>query len=343
MNASWKRYTLHFKQPAGTSRGVLNNRDVWFLFIEKDGIIGSGECAPLPGLSLDNLSEIESALNKTCNLINSSGIDETDFIQYPSIGFAVEMALLDINTGGKKLLFKNMFTDGKTGIPINGLIWMGSVENMKNQIDDKIQSGFDVIKIKIGAIDFLDECALLEYIRSIYGEEIEIRLDANGAFSRDTALTNIITLQQFSIHSIEQPLPSGDWQGMSRLCQDSPIPIALDEELIGIHGLPEKVKLLNEIQPDYIILKPSLLGGFTKTQEWIQLASEHNIGWWITSALESNIGLNAIAQWTASLNSDMTQGLGTGHLYTNNISSPLSIQDGLMQSDPTKTWGKVPY
>jgi len=343
LKAYWKRYTLQFKQPSGTSRGVLRTKDSYFLFLQDSknpSLIGIGECGLLKGLSIDDRPEYEQKLQEVGERINkkddwlSNGL-----IEWPSIYFGLEMALLDLAAKGKKELFSSSFLKEEHPIPINGLIWMGEKSFMFEQIKKKLQEGFDCIKLKIGAIDFQEELDLLKYIRQHFSaSEIEIRVDANGAFSPDTALEKLKQLSAYQLHSIEQPIRSRQWEAMAMLCAQSPLPIALDEELIGIFHKPEKEKLLNNIQPQYLIFKPSFIGGYKGTQEWISLCSQTKTGWWITSALESNIGLNAIAQWTATLNNTMPQGLGTGQLYTNNIPSPLVVKDGGLYYERDRPW-----
>lgn len=239
--------------------------------------------------------------------------------------------MLDLFNGGKGIIFPHLFTQGKASIPVNGLIWMGEEEFMLRQIDEKLAQGFTCIKLKIGALDFDKECNILSYIRKQYSEQqITLRVDANGAFLANETLGKLKTLATFGIHSIEQPIKQGQRLAMAQLCKQTPIPVALDEELIGVHIYEEKEKLLKQIRPQFIILKPSLLGGFTHCREWINLADKLNIGWWITSALESNVGLIAISQFTATLNNSLPQGLGTGQLYSNNTDSPLFIKKGFM-------------
>ncbi|WP_317170122.1 o-succinylbenzoate synthase [Rhodocytophaga rosea] len=258
----------------------------------------------------------------------------------PAIQFGVETALLDLRNGGKRIIFKNDFSAGKTGIPINGLIWMGKPEFMRQQIDEKLMQGYTCLKLKIGALDFDKECELLGYIRKQYpAEQITLRVDANGAFSTGDALEKLKILAQYDLHSIEQPIRQGQWSEMASLCRHTPLLIALDEELIGV--IDKKQELLQTIHPQFIILKPSLLGGFHHSLEWIKLAEKMNIGWWITSALESNIGLNAISQFTASLNNPLPQGLGTGQLYSNNITSPLEISKGYLHYNLARSWSDI--
>ncbi len=322
------KYTLIFKTPGGTSRGILTEKDSWFIKIydeQEPGIFGVGECSILKGLSYDDRPDLENKIEEVVSKIN----EDIDLTKYPALKFAKEMALLDLENGGKRILFPSDFTSSKKNIPINGLVWMGEPDFMRAQIKDKIEKGFNCIKLKIGALDFEQELAILKEIRKHYSaKDIEIRVDANGAFHPDEALAKLKRLADFDLHSIEQPIKAGQIDKLATLCQSSPLPIALDEELIGIHEFKEQKKLLEKIRPQYIILKPSLTGGFQAGETWINLANKLNIGWWITSALESNIGLNAIAQWTATLNNSMPQGLGTGQVFSNNFESPLEIKNG---------------
>ena len=340
MQATYHQYFLNFKRPSGTSRGVLTQKETWFLIIEENGRKGVGECGLLRSLSIDDRSDYEDTLKWVCSNIHL-GKDQLweELKEFPSIQFGVEMAFRSLDSETPFLLFPSGFTSGKAAIPINGLVWMGDKAFMKEQIVQKIEDGFSCIKLKIGAIDFETELGLLKYIRSEFSsEEIELRVDANGAFSPETALEKLKRLSQFELHSIEQPVKQGQMHEMAELCRTTPVPIALDEELIGVFDVTKKRELLQTIQPQYLIFKPSLIGGFRGTEEWIDLAGEQNIGWWITSALESNIGLNAIAQYTYTLNSDMPQGLGTGGLYTNNFDSPLQVQQGTLKYEPQVNW-----
>ncbi|KJF45534.1 o-succinylbenzoate synthase [Draconibacterium sediminis] len=327
IKARYQKYELHFKQPAGTSRGVLKARSVWFLFLEENGVTGLGECAPLPGLSIETPEQVEEQLENICN-DPEPFINNIDLLQdLPSLKFALESALLDLKNGGKREPFPSAFTRGEAGIPINGLIWMNEIENMQDQIEDKLAAGFRCIKLKIGAKDFEQELALLQAVRERFSsDQIILRVDANGAFDGDYASEKLRRLVEVQLHSIEQPIRAGQWNKMAELCKTTPLPIALDEELIGINKREEKIQLLDTIQPQYLVLKPSLHGGISGCNEWIKLANEHSIAWWITSYLESNIGLNAIAQWAFTKNTTMHQGLGTGQLFTNNIESPLEIR-----------------
>lgn len=329
---SCKKYILHFKKPAGTSRGTLTEKPSWLIQIRDNekNIEGIGEAAILPGLSIDDRPDFEEKVNEVCRLLNEKQelMMPEGLSAWPALIFGLETALLDIQYGGRKLLFDNDFSRGNAGIPINGLVWMDNIEGMWLQVQEKITAGFPCIKLKIGALDFESELGLLQRIRSTYGSEAEIRLDANGAFSAADALLKLEKLSAYRIHSIEQPIKQGQHKAMAVLCRSSPIPIALDEELIGIVSGKDKAALLSEIKPQYIILKPSLIGGFTSADEWISMAENTGSGWWATSGLESNIGLNAIAQWTGSKNIKLPQGLGTGSLFTNNIPMPLEIKSG---------------
>jgi len=327
-SASFHHQLFHFKLPSGTSRGVLTEKHSWFIKVwetSNPDLIGIGECSVIKGLSPDFLNQ-ETYEKKLSDVIRN--LDQ-NLDEWPSIKFGVEMALNQLKNKESRLSFKNSFYSNEQRIPINGLIWMGEISFMRQQIEDKIAQGFSTIKLKIGAIDFDKEIQLLSEIRSKYSKkEIELRVDANGAFTNENALQRLKQLHQLEIHSIEQPIPPGDWIAMQKLCKDSPLPIALDEELIGINNRSEKIKLLETINPQFIILKPSLHGAFSGCDEWIQLAEARNIEWWITSALESNIGLEAICQFTANYHNTKPQGLGTGGLYIDNIPSNLKIKDG---------------
>ena len=323
---------LHFKQPAGTSRGVYTTRKIWLVHLSDGQREGVGECAPLPYLSCDALPDHEyaSILNKVCeDFCQSCKIDIDALRDYPSMLFGLETALLNLKNGDR--LFDTAFSRGETGIPINGLVWMGNHEEMLCRMEEKLASGFRCIKLKIGAIDFDQELDLIRRIRDRFSfHEVELRVDANGAFPYDEALYKLELLSQYNIHSIEQPIKAGQWAYMADLCRESPLPIALDEELIGVNDPAMKRHLLNIIKPRYIILKPSLHGGMAGCREWIETARDLGIGSWITSALESNIGLNAIAQFASSVYGDhitMPQGLGTGQLFTDNIPMPLEIRN----------------
>ncbi|MDO6853238.1 o-succinylbenzoate synthase [Cellulophaga lytica] len=339
MKAIYKKYTLDFKRPSGTSRGVLTQKETWFIILKNDNKTGIGECGILRGLSIDDVPNYEEKLNWVCNNIHL-GLEVllNDLTEFPSIQFGLEQAFLSLTADNPFILFENNFSIKEAPIPINGLIWMGEESFMHQQIQQKLKDGFNCIKMKIGAIDFDTEVSLLKSIRKTYKkEEIELRVDANGAFKED-ALDKLKILAELDLHSIEQPIKQGNYAKMKNLCAVTPLPIALDEELIGVFGVTKKKKLLQTIQPQYIILKPSLVGGFKGSQEWISLAEKYNIGWWVTSALESNIGLNAIAQWTYGLQSKMPQGLGTGSLYTNNFNSPLEVSNGAISYRKTLNW-----
>ncbi len=339
MKAHFKKYILNFKQASGTSRGVYTNREVWFIFLADGTNTGIGECAPLPNLSLENPKKMSGKLLQVCEEIAYFSQFPEELQNWPSIRFGLETALIDLHNGGQQLLFPSAFTRGEQGIPINGLIWMGTPEFMKQQIQIKLNAGFRCIKMKIGAIDFETEFGLLKEIRKEFSpEEITLRVDANGAFSYQKALENLKRLSDLQIHSIEQPIEAGRWEEMAKLCEKSPIPIGLDEELIGVYNQKELTLIAEQIHPAYFILKPSLHGGLSGCEKWIELANQHGIGWWITSALESNIGLNAIAQWTFQQNIKTEQGLGTGQLYTNNFDSPLQIEGDQLWYKPDSKW-----
>ena len=329
--------TLHFKQPAGTSRGVYMTRKVWYLRItdQTTGNYGIGECAPLPALSCDDLPDYETILAGHCRHTEMTGTIDYDALRpYPSMLFGLETALQHLHTSSIKL-WNTSFAEGEQGIPINGLIWMGNFDEMYKRIEEKMRLGFRCIKVKIGAIDFDKELELLAHIRKHFSpEQIELRVDANGAFSVSDVSEKLDALSRFHLHSIEQPIRAGQWTAMRQLCTKPPVPIALDEELIGINTLARKIELLETIRPQYIILKPSLHGGLKGASEWITLATQRGIGYWITSALESNIGLNAIAQWCATLNPNLPQGLGTGLLFTDNIDYPLHIKGDCLWFNP---------
>jgi len=340
MKAEYHKYILNFKNPSGTSRGVLTQKETWFIIIKKKDKIGVGECGLLRGLSIDDRDDYERKLQWVCDNIHlGAAALWNKLIDFPSIQFGVEMAFKSLESSNPFLLFYSKFTRGVDFIPINGLVWMGEPEFMKQQIEDKLQQGFKCIKLKIGAIDFEQELALLKFIRSHFDEKtIELRVDANGAFTKEEAMYKLEKLAEYKIHSIEQPIKPNQYEAMQLLCQNSPIPIALDEELIGVFSAQEKEHLLETIKPQYIILKPSLIGGFRGSAQWISLAEKHKIGWWITSALESNVGLNAIAQFTYTLQNEMPQGLGTGSLYTNNFPSPLVVENGFLKSNSITEW-----
>ena len=332
-------YNLIFKQPAGTSRGVLTEKITCFLkfFDETDPTrFGIGEAAVYPGLSQEaddryfyKLMELQANIR-----LGKS----TDLTRFPSLQAGLEQAIRDFSSGCKGIYYNSAFLEGKESITINGLIWMGNHEEMMQRIEDKLQQGFRCIKLKIGAIDWKSEVQLLESIRSKYTpDQIELRVDANGAFTMDNVLPRLKRLAELQVESIEQPIKAGNPELMRFLCETSHIPIALDEELLGKFTTEDKIRMLDEIHPQFIVLKPSLIGGFASSEEWISLAEQRGVRWWVTSALESNIGLNALAQWVATLHQSRAQGLGTGALYTNNIPSPVYIHGEQLSYDPSKT------
>lgn len=322
---------LHFKQPAGTSRGVYTTRKSWFVHLSDGEREGVGECAPLPDLSCDAIPNYGEVLRGFCDDVCRMGqIDYEALRPYPSMLFGLETALLDLRSQESGVLFDTAFSRGEVGIPINGLVWMGSYEEMLQRMEEKLEKGFGCVKLKIGAIDFERELDLVKRIRQRFSfHDVELRLDANGAFPYEEALYKLELLSQYAIHSIEQPIRQKQWAFMAELCRESPLPIALDEELIGVNDPEMKTHMLSIIKPRYIVLKPSLHGGMAGCREWIAASKELGIGSWITSALESNIGLNAIAQFTSDVYGDdirMPQGLGTGQLFTDNIPMPLEIR-----------------
>lgn len=340
MKATYQKHLLYFKRPSGTSRGILTEKETWFILLEKDGKKGIGECGLLRTLSIDDRPDYEEKLRWTCDNIQlGKDLLWEALIEFPSIQFGVEMAFQSLVSETPFMLFPSDFTKGEKSIPINGLVWMGEADFMKRQIEEKLAEGFRCIKLKIGALDFDSELQLLCFIRQHFTpEKIEIRVDANGAFDVSMALDKIKQLAGFKIHSIEQPIQKNQTDSMSELCKTTPISIALDEELIGVFSVEEKEALLLKVKPQYLILKPSFIGGFRGTAEWITLAEKHQIGWWITSALESNIGLNAIAQWTFMQHNTMPQGLGTGGLYTNNFDCPLTVAQGQLWYHKELVW-----
>ncbi|MDR1678702.1 MAG: o-succinylbenzoate synthase [Prevotellaceae bacterium] len=334
MRASFRKHTLKFNFPGGTSRGVLTEKDSWFISLwenDNPAVVGVGECSIIPRLSIDDVPELEEVIAQTVEVINNDNFQLSAFNfqpeDFPALRFALECAWIDLQNGGRQLLFPSPFTEGKAAIPINGLIWMGDFDSMWQLAEEKFKTGFRVLKMKVGALDFDEELYFVAQLRRNF-PEIELRLDANGGFPPEEALERLLALAQYRIHSIEQPLKQGEIEKTALLCRKSPIAIALDEELIGIHLIAEKQKLLQYILPQYIILKPSLLGGFAASDEWISLAESLGIKWWATSALESNIGLNAIAQWTFIKNNPLPQGLGTGSVFGNNIPSLLIVENG---------------
>lgn len=342
-----KTFTFGFK--ARTSRGLMQKKDSWFIRIfrqDEPHVVGIGEAGPLPGLSRDAVPEFEDVLALVVKRINETGGLKPGDIKtvvpagFSSITFAVESALFDLLNGGRRIVFDNSFVSGAP-LPINGLVWMGDMDFMMTQINQKISQGFRCIKLKVGGLDFERECDVIDYIRKrYYREDIEIRLDANGAFKAEDALYKLEALHKYRIHSVEQPLKPGAVE-TEELCRRSPIPIAFDEELIGVGDRTQKEVLLTTLRPAFIVLKPTLHGGFDSCREWIELAEKNSIGWWITSALESNVGLNAICQFTAGYSPSMPQGLGTGLIYTDNIESPLEVNAGYIAFNPAKQWQEL--
>lgn len=330
LKASYIKHPMQFILPAGTSRGTLKEKDSWFIILsnsEQANKYGIGECSLIPGLSIDNPTLIEQKIQVLIAELNAGhALSDLFFDDFPALRFAYETAVIDLQAEQERILFPTVFSSGERGLSINGLIWMGSPASMMEQVSAKVDAGFKILKLKVGAIDFDDEVRILSMIRSSYSKvDLEIRLDANGAWEADEAIEKLNRLAEFHIHSLEQPIKAGNYYKMAKVCSVSPISIALDEELIGVKGEKQKKTMLNIIKPQYIIIKPSLLGGFKESEEWISFARAAKIPWWITSALESNIGLNAIAQWTATKHTSMAQGLGTGQLFSNNIPSPLKI------------------
>lgn len=336
LKALWTDYTLQFRFTARTSRESMNTKKTFFVKVFDDRhpeIAGYGECALFKGLSADDVPDFESCLAETCRH------PEKELPEMSAIRFGFECALADLANGGHFRPWPGLWAEGNDQIIINGLIWMGDRETMLSRIDEKISQGFRVLKLKIGGIDFESECELLAYIRSHFSaDKLRIRLDANGSFTLDNALKHLSRLSAYDIHSIEQPIKAGQPEAMAEICRYSPIDIALDEELIGCRNESESARILDEISPRYIILKPSLCGGFEAADRWIRLAEERGIGWWATSALESDIGLNAIAQWVSRYHPTIPQGLGTGQLFLNNIPSPLTLCGDCLSSDPTGRW-----
>ena len=339
MKARFNTYRLEFKIPGGTSRGVLTHKDTWFLCIQDGDKWGMGECNMFRGLSADDRPDYEDKLAWVCEHIEGGqNALDVQLIEFPSIRFGLEQAFRSLNAADPMILFPSDFTTGRQQVAINGLIWMGDPASMQTQIEDKIKSGFKCIKVKIGALDFNLEMQLLQELRSMGGKDLEIRVDANGAFSPEEAPTKLERLAALDVHSIEQPIRQGQHKEMKALCKETILPIALDEELIGIFKQEQQQALLETIQPQFIILKPSLLGGFKICETWMQKAKDLGIDFWITSALESNIGLNAIAQWTAGLPISIPQGLGTGGLFNNNIDSPLMVQHAALSYSSSNDW-----
>lgn len=352
IDIQYQPYTLNFKFDAGTSRGIMRQHQVLYIKVvnkHNRTQYGIGEVAPLSGLSIDDIQGVMKALqfiSSTHNLTLKNLIEIIDSQQLrllPSLQFALETATKDLENGGGNVIFPHDFANSHASIPINGLVWMADYQTMITQIQEKIAEGYHCIKLKVGAINFDQELAMIKNIRKEYSsKQVILRLDANGAWEVDEALKKLESLALYDIHSIEQPIKAGQVQQMKKICSESPIKIALDEELIGVYEYEKKQNLISEINPHYIILKPTLLGGFAQCDQWIALAEQHGVGWWATSALESNIGLNAICQYTDTQNlKGMYQGLGTGQLYHNNVESPLTIESGKIFWDKAKSWGKI--
>ncbi len=343
IKASYLRKTLHFVRPAGTSRGILYSKPAWYFFLYDSNdplITGIGECSYIPGLSEETEEKLEQNIQEICSKINNGTFDvRTEIPSCPSMGFAIEAALLDLSHGGQRILFPSGFVSGHGSIPINGLIWMGNMNSMLKQIDEKIAQNYRCLKLKIGALEFSEELEIISYIRRHFSaKELELRVDANGAFKPDNVMNFLYELARFDIHSIEQPVEKGQWDQMAEICSESPVPVALDEELTGFYCFNEKENLIRNIKPQYLVLKPGLLGGFKQASEYINLAKEAGIGWWVTSSLESNIGLNALAQWTYTLGNNMPQGLGTGLLYKENVVCPLELSGDRLCYNVRKKW-----
>lgn len=340
MKAAYAPYRLNFIEPGGTSRGVLHHKDTFFLKVWDESaphVYGLGECALFKGLSAEDNDLYEDKLRELCRNIEAGM--PTDLSEHSSILFGFETALRDLASGGKRNIFASPFVEGKQNIPINGLVWMGTKDEMLGRIEQKIEAGFRTIKLKIGAIDFESELEMVRFIRNRFApESLTIRVDANGGFKPQDALQRLDALAKYSIHSCEQPIKQGQWVEMADICRRSPIHIALDEELIGITNPMTMMSLLQTIRPHYIILKPSLMGSFSGSTEWLKMASLMNIGGWITSALESNVGLNALAQWVATLRPLIPQGLGTGALFSNNVASPLEQHADYICYNPDTEW-----
>ncbi|MCC3159561.1 o-succinylbenzoate synthase [Hymenobacter sp. 15J16-1T3B] len=345
------RRPLRFNFPARTSRGALTEHVAWYLQLTdaaRPGQLGLGEAAPLAGLSPDDRPDFEARLQQLCADFNARRYAEADPAvvpalvepEWPALRFGLETALLDWRAGGRRQLFDNAFSRGEAGLPINGLVWMGDADFMQAQIRKKLTEGYRCLKMKIGGIDFAAELQLLRDIRAVAGPtELVLRVDANGAFAPAEAPARLAQLAEFGLHSIEQPIRAGQWAALTELCRTSPVPVALDEELIGVTEPARQAELLDAVRPAYVVLKPTLLGGLAATRRWIALAEARHLGWWLTSALESNVGLNAIGQFTAEFSiGDMAQGLGTGQLYHNNLASPLHVSGGQLHYQAGGTW-----
>jgi O-succinylbenzoate synthase len=337
---------FRFRRPATTSRGVLYNKNVFFIMLyDTDNPMcrGIGECSLFPGLSMDDVENFEKKLSDIVNMINKGWFNFNAPVRdWPSINFALETAHRDLTGGGLKIHFPSEFTAGKDPILINGLVWMGSKNEMLDQINEKLNQGFHCIKLKIGALNFEEEFAIIKQMRKKFSSEVlEIRVDANGSFSPKEALEKLKRLSDLELHSIEQPILPSQLDEMAALCLKSPLSVALDEELIGKYPIENKRRLLKIIKPQFVVLKPGILGGIKSCEEWILLAGEMGIGWWVTSSLETNIGLNAIAQWTYTLRNSIYHGLSTGSLFDNNINSPLASIGEKLYYFPRKKWDNL--
>ena len=353
LTLSYQRRALRFNFPARTSRGALTEHVAYYLELRdmrSSGHVGWGEAAPLAGLSPDYGPGFEAQVQALCRAVNEQRYTFLEDIEparltsaaQPALRFALETAVLDLGQGGRHQLYANAFAQGQASIPINGLVWMGDAAFMRAQIRQKLAAGYACLKVKIGSLDFATELALLAEIRAEAGpEQLVLRVDANGAFSPAEALGKLAQLARFGVHSIEQPVAAGQWSALAEVCRHSPIPVALDEELIGLTDPAQQEALLAAVQPAYVVLKPTLLGGHAATRHWIALAQAHGLGWWMTSALESNVGLNAVAQLTGEYDvAGFAQGLGTGQLYHNNVAAPLHIAQGALHYDPAGLWGQ---
>ncbi len=343
IHATWKELTLNPRFPLGTSKGVFQERTVWYLIAwdpSRPQLRGIGEAALFPGHSKEFPADVRTKLLELCR--DTSNWEQRlkgDLVQVPSVRFAVEQCLKDLDASGSKVLFPSDFTLGRQGIPINGLVWMGDKVTMRERIKAQIDGGSRCVKMKIGAIGIEDELELLREVRKEFSaKELTLRVDANGAFTHGNAMSVLERLAELEVESIEQPIAPGLYEAMAELCAATPLPIALDEDLIGLNTRLAKKELLEHVRPQHIVIKPSMVGGWAAAHEWIDLAEERNIGWWITSALESSIGLNAIAQWTATLKPSIPQGLGTGNVYTDNIPSPLHMLNGELHYSPEMPW-----
>lgn len=344
LKAVYSKYDLIFKEAAITSRAIMRTKETYFLKVWDDGTpdcFGIGECGLFRGLSCDDVPDYEDVLKLVCHNITELSEKIPDTLrEYPSIVFGLESALCDLKNGGQRILFDTDWTKGMDTITINGLVWMGDKQQMLDRVSMKLEEGFRCVKFKIGGIDFEDEVDMIRSVRKHFSPtDLEIRLDANGGFKPEDALAKIETLSHFAIHSIEQPIMAGQWEDMAKICKESPIDIALDEELIGLNTISGMSDMITTIRPTYIILKPSLCGGISGSERWIDIVTENSVGWWATSALESNIGLNAIAQWVSSKDITIPQGLGTGALYINNISSPIVLCGEKLEYQCNKLWG----